>query len=363
MYLVRSTTSPTPTPTDRNPIVMRRRALIAAALGVTAAAALPAWAASAAETPDPDHTRSKNSWSECYTQTYEELQKLGSRYVTHEGALDRHTIMDSGMWLFAQARHLADRAEVKHQRAANRLAAEAGMFTAGCYIDFGNTHAATSLYHRAHTLCGPRDRDLSAFISAQANWVPMYDGRWHTVLNRTQNGILGVAEQYGGDALLMGHMHAARALAVLGRQREARDAVERAQRNVARVTNADGPHTALHYRSSKVHFASATTYAEIGEPERAAAARARAEADPSLGWIDRNLMQIGATQLETDTEFAARTIRMQVLGLPADAFNHCIKAEALRVMGKLKARQLTRHHETGPEVRRLGAYLQTVKVA
>lgn len=361
MYLVRSTSSSALE--VRNPIVMRRRALIAAALGLTGAAALPEWAASAAETPDADHTRARKSWADCYTGTYEELHTLGSRYVTHEGALERHTIMDSGLWLFAQAKHLAETADAKHERAGKRLAAEAAMFTAGCYIDFGNTGAATNLYSRAHGLCGTRDRDLAAFIAAQANWVPMYDGRWKTVLNRTQNSILGVAEQYGGDALLMGWMHNARALAVLGDKEGAADAVQTAQNNITRVTNADGPHTALHYRSSKVWFTSAAVYAEIGDAARAADARAHAEADPSLGWIDRNLMQIGAAQLDPDTEHAARAIRMQVLRLPADSFNHCIKAEALRVMGKLKARQLTRYNSSGSEVRALGQYLQTVKVA
>jgi hypothetical protein len=361
VYLVRSNN--TDPPTDRNPIVMRRRALIAAALGLTGAAALPDWAASAAETPDPDHTRSRNSWADCYSDTFQELHTLGARYVTHEGALDRHTIMDSGLWLYAQARHLADTAEPKHKRHGRRLAAEAAMFTAGCYIDFGNTKAATNLYSLAHGLCGPQDRDLAAFISAQANWVPMYDGRWNTVLNRTTNSILGVAEQYGGDALLMGWMHRARALAVLGDKEGAADAVHHAQSNIARVAGAEGAHTALHYRASKVWFASATTFAEIGDRDHAAEARARALADPSLGWIDRNLMQVGAAQLDPDPEAAARTIRMQVLRLPVDSFNHCIRAEALRVMGKLKAKQLTRHRATGPEVRRLGAYLQTVKVA
>lgn len=361
MYLVRSTN--TTALNLKDPIIMRRRALIAAALGVTTAAALPEWAANAAETPDADHTRSKNSWSDAYSQTYEELRGLGLRYVTHEGALDRHTIMDSGLWLFAQARYLADHADAKHQRPAKRLAAEAAMFTAGCYIDFGNTKAATSLYSRAHHLCGERDRDLAAFIGAQANWVPMYDGQWRRVLDRTTNSVLVTAEQYGGDALLMGWMHRARACAVLGDKSGAAEAVQTAQRNIDRVSGANGPHTALHYRASKVWFTSAATYAEIGEASLAAEARAQAEADPSLGWIDRNLMAIGAAQLEPDAEAAARHVRMQVLGLPADSFNHCIRAEALRIMGKLKARQLAQHRSTGAEVRRLGSYLQTVEVA
>lgn len=362
MYLVRFTNVPAPE-IAKDPIIMRRRELIAAALGMTTAATLPDWAASAAETPDTDHTRAKTTWSGAYSQAQEELEALGLRYVTHEGALDRHTIMDSGLWLFAQARHLADQAEPKDRRAARRLAAEAAMFTAGCYIDFGNTRAATNLYSRAHNLCGEQDRDLAAFISAQANWVPMYDGKWRTVLDRTTSSVIGVAEQYGGDALLMGWMHRARACAVLGDRAGAREAVETAQRNIARVPGADGPHTALHYRASKVWFTSAATYAEIGERELAEEARAQAEADPSLGWIDRNLMAIGAAQLERDSEAAARQVRMQLLQLPADSFNHCIRAEGLRVMGKLKARQLTQHKATGAEVRRLGSYLQSVKVA
>lgn len=341
---------------------MRRRALIAAALGLSAAA-LPGWAASAAETPDPDHTNSRDTWAQTYDKAALELDLLGARYVTHEGALDRSTIMDSGLWLFAQTKHLADTAAPQHKRRANRLAAEAAMFTAGCFIDFGNTHAAVNLYSRAHHLCGPQDGDLRAFIDAQANWVPMYDNKWRTVLSRTDSNILRSAERYGGDALLMGWMHRARALAVLGDREGALEALDTAQRNIARVPNADGPHTALHYRASKVWFASATTYAELGDKARHADARARAEADTSLGWIDRNLMLISAAQLDSDAEAAARHIRMLVLGLPRDSFNHCIKAEAQRITGKLKARQITRSNSTGREVTALGQYLQTVKVA
>ncbi|MFE2934882.1 hypothetical protein [Streptomyces sp. NPDC059278] len=359
MYLISSATRPDP---EMDPEIMRRRALIAAALGLPAAC-LPAWAASAAETPDKDHTLAKVSFGDAYGSALHELEALGSRYVTHAGALDRHTIMDSGLWLFAQSSLIASKAELKHKRHAKRLAAEAAMFAAGCYIDFGNTRAATELYSRAHNLCGEQDRDLRAFINAQANWVPMYSGQWRTVLRRSEH-IINEAEQHGGYGLLMGWVHQAHALAILGDKAAARESLRRAQANIPRVPGARSPQTALTYSATKVWFSSSTAYAELGDANLHSDAQNRALEDPSLGWIDQNLMKIGQAQLESDPEHAALRIRMQVLGLPRDAFNHCIKSEAMRVTGRLKARQITRPQRVaGKEVMALGQYLSTVKVA
>lgn len=359
MYLIVTNNQPPP---DKDPVVMRRRTLIAAALGMPAAA-LPAWAASAAETPDPDHTTARQSFGDAYASTLTELEILGARYVTHAGALDRHTIMDSGLWLFAQADLLATKAEPKHKRHARRLAAEAAMFAAGCYIDFGNERAATELYSKAHNLCGEKDRDLRAFINAQANWVPMYSGKWSTVLRRSGN-VIAEAEEHGGYGLLMGWCHQAHALANLGDRAGALDSLRHAQDNIARVSGANAPQTALGYNRTKVWFSSANVYAELGEADLQAEAQHQATSDPSLGWIDRNLMRLGEAQLDPDPEHAARRIRMHILGLPRDSFNHCIKADAERITGKLKARQLTRpQHVAGREVVALGQYLRTVQVA
>lgn len=348
---------------ELDPITMRRRALIAAALGLPTAAALPGWAASAATTPDSDHTLTRGTFQDAYSHACQELDTLGARYVTHAGALDRHTIMDTGLWLFAQTSALAAKAEPRHKRSAKRLAAEAAMFAAGCYIDFGNNHAATELYHKAHILCGDRDHDLRAFINAQANWVPMYSGRWLNVLQRSE-AVIREAEAHGGFGLLMGWVHHARAQAVLGDETGARESLRHAQDNIGRVPGANGPHTALHYSATKVWFCSSTTYADLGDAERQSEAQYRAMDDPTLGWIDRNLMRLGQAQLDPDPEHAARRIRMHILGLPRDSFNHCVKAEAERILGKLKAQQITgRGHTAGREVTALGNYLKTVQVA
>ncbi|MEV6400519.1 hypothetical protein AB0M39_38035 [Streptomyces sp. NPDC051907] len=359
MYLILPSHTPDP---ELDPVIMRRRTLIAAALGLPGAA-LPAWAASAAETPDSDATLLKASFGEAYGAALHELETLGARYVTHAGALDRHTIMDTGLWVFAQANLLAAKSELKHKRHAKRLAAEAAMFAAGCYIDFGNEHAATELYSRAHTLCGDGDRDLRAFIHAQANWVPMYSGQWRTVLRRSER-IIADAEQHGGFGLLMGWMHLAHAQAILGDKAGALDSLTRAQANISRVPGARSPQTALGYSATKVWFSSSTVYAELGDAARQGDAQHRALEDPTLGWIDRNLMRLGQAQLDPDPEYAARRIRMHVLGLPRDSFNHCIKAQAMRITGKLKAKQITRpQHAAGKEVIALGQYLNTVEVA
>lgn len=338
-----------------DPITMRRRAMIAALLGIPTAAALPTWAEAAARTPDIDHTTTRGSWATEFTAASWELDALGARYVTHEGALDRHTIMESALWLAAQLGVLAERAPAPHASAARRVAAEACALAAGCYIDFGNNRAATHLYDKGYLLADGHD-DLRAFIWTQWSWVPMYAGDWHKVIRRSDHAIR-TAERAGGFALLMGYAHRAKACAVLGNRTGALDALSRMEANIARVPAADAPHSALRYSQSKAWFAASTVYAELGDAQRQADAQHRALADPTLGWIDRNLMKLGQCSLDSDSEHAAHRIRLHVLGLPRDGFNHCVKAEAERLLG-----YLAREGGAGREVQAAQTYLRTVVV-
>lgn len=361
MYLVRSTNTPAPEIT-KDPITMRRRELIAAALGLASAAALPGWAASAAETPDGDHTHNTGSWDESYTSARHELDYLARHYVTEPGMTHHSQVRDSGLWLYAQANALCHGAPAARLNDARRLAAEAAAFAAGCYVDFGHMKAATDLYSRAHHAAGEGNPDLRAFISAQANWVPMYSGEWQKVLRRSDRLIV-TAERHGGPALLMAYTHRANAHAVLGNQAAARSDLESAQANIRRVPGAESPHHALHYSATKVWFSSAGAYAAMRDRYRHAEAQARAFADPSLGWMDRQLMKIGEATLDPDPEMAAHRIRFQLLGIPGDGFAYCVKADATKALARLKARQLAQYRSAGPEVNALGQYLTTVKVA
>jgi hypothetical protein len=338
-----------------DPIIMRRRALIAALLGIPTAAALPGWAEAAATTPDLDHTTTRGSWSETFTTASWELDRLGARYVTHEGALDRHTIMETGLWLAAQLRLLSERAPLHRASDARRVAAEAAAFTAGCYVDFGNDKAATDLYDKAYLLADGHD-DLRAFIWTQWNWVPMYQGHWDKVLRRSDQAIR-MAEQSGGFALLMGHAHRAKACAVFGNRQGALDSLHHIRANMGRVPGADAPHSALRYSLSKAHFSASTVYAELGDAERQSDHQYEAIQDPTLGWIDRNLMKLGQLSLDREPEHAAQRIRFHMLGLPRDSFNHCIKAEAERQLTRLASRR-----GAGREVRAAQQYLRTVVV-
>jgi len=360
VYLVRSTTAPVPL-TDKDPIIMRRRALIAAALGLTGAA-LPAWAASAAETPDSDHTHGTGSWEESFGRARHELDYLAHLYVTEPGMTNHGDVRDSGLWIYAQANALRDGAPTGRAAEARRLAAEAAAFAAGCYVDFGHMGAATDLYSRAHHAAGEAHPDLRTFISAQANWVPMYSGKWHTVLRRSE-GIIAAAERHGGPALLMGYTHRANARAVLGDKEGARDDLAAAQANIKRVPGSNAPHHALHYSATKVWFSSANAYAALGDGFRQSDAQHRALEDPTLGWMDRQLMRIGQATLDPDPEMAAHRIRFQLISIPGDGFAYCVKADAEKALARLKAKQLTRRNATGREVHALGQYLSTVQVA
>lgn len=338
-----------------DPIVMRRRAMIASLLGLTSAACLPAWAEAAAHTPDPDHTTTRGSWSNDFTSATWELDQLGARYVTHAGALDRHTIMESGLWLAAQLALLVERAPANRKHEARRMAAEASMFAAGCYIDFGNNKAATDLYDRAYTQAKEHP-DLRAFIWTQWSWVPMYQGKWSTVLRRSDMAIR-TAESAGGFGLLMGYAHRAKACSVLGNRQGATDALDHLRASMKRVPGADAPHSALRYSLSKAWFSASTVYAELGQADQQNDAQHAALEDPTLGWIDRNLMKLGQLSLDPDPEHAAHRIRFHVLGLPKDSFNHCVKAEAERQLDKL-----AKHRGAVPHVRLAKHYLSTVTV-
>lgn len=338
-----------------DPITMRRRAMIASLLGLTTAAALPGWAEAAAVTPDKDHTTTRGTWAGEFTSATWELDRLGARYVTHAGALDRHTIMETGLWLAAQLALLADRAPAARKAEARRVAAEASAFAAGCYIDFGNNHAATNLYDKAYLLAEGHN-DLRAFIWTQWNWVPMYQGEWRTVLRRSDQAIR-MAEQAGGFGLLMGYAHRAKACSILGNKDAALDSLDRMAASLHRVPGADAPHSALRYSLSKAWFSASTVYAELRDADRQSDAQHRALEDPTLGWIDRNLMKLGQLSLDPDPEHAAQRIRFHVLGLPSDAFNHCVKAEAERQLDKLAT-----HRGAAVQVRMAKHYLSTVTV-
>jgi hypothetical protein len=329
--------------------------MIASLLGVTSAAALPGWAEAAALTPDMDHTTTRGSWIRDFNEATFELDRLGARYVTHEGALDRHTIMESGLWLAAQFGILAERAPANRTKEARRMAAEACAFAAGCYIDFGNNKAATELYDRGYRFASAHP-DLRAFIWTQWNWVPMYRSEWSKVARRSDTAI-ALAEASGGFALLMGYAHRAKAHAVSGNRPGALACLEHMQANLARVPGADAPHSALRYSRSKAYFSASTVYAELGDAERQADAQAHALADPTLGWIDRNLMKLGQCALDPDPEHAAHRIRFHMLSLPRDSFNHCVKAEADRQLARLAGRR-----GAGSEVRMAQHYLSTVVV-
>lgn len=338
-----------------DPITMRRRAMIASLLGVTTTAALPSWAEAAARTPDMDHTTTRGSWAKDFTEASWELDALGARYVTHEGALDRHTIMETGLWLAAQLAVLTERAPANRRSEASRAAAEACAFAAGCYIDFGNNKAATDLYDKSYRLASDHP-DLRAFVFSQWNWVPMYRGEWHKVARRSDTAT-GLAEVSGGFGLLMGYAHRAKAHAVFGNTSQALSCLATMEANMARVPGADAPHSALRYSKSKAWFSASTVYAELGDAQRQEDAQYRALEDPTLGWIDRNLMKLGQCSLEPDPEQAAHRIRFHVLGLPADSFNHCVKAEADRLLNKLAGKR-----GAGREVKAAQQYLTTVVV-
>lgn len=359
MFLIK----PNASDPEMDPITMRRRALLAAALGLPTATSLPGWAEAAARTPDADHTRSGGGWRESYASTRHELDYLGAHYVTEPGMTTHADVRDSGLWLFAQANLLIEGAPPGHRGEAKRLAAEAAMFAAGCYVDFGHMSAATDLYHQAYQRCGSEHPDLRTFISCQANWVPMYSGRWQTVLARSDSAVRA-AERHGGYGLLMAYMHRAHAHAIFGNRQQALADLRTAQQNIARVPGCHAPHTALGYSATKVWFSSANAYAVLGEAEQHSAAQHRALEDPTLGWMDRQLMRIGQATLDPDPEHAAHRIRFQLLTIPGDGFAYCVKADAQKALARLKARQLTgQSRAAGPEVNMLGNYLNTVRVA
>ncbi len=361
MYLVPNPA--TPAPDDKDPETMRRRTMLATALGLSAAA-LPAWAEPAAATPDLDHTRHQGGWNESYTAARHELDYLAAHYVTEPGMTQHGSVRDSGLWLYAQAATLLKGAPHHRKGDARRLAAEAAAFAAGCYVDFGHMPAAAALYSLAGRIAGDAHPDLRVFISCQANWVPMYGGQWDTVLRRSETAA-AEAERHGGYGLLMAYMHRAHAHAMFGNREAARADLATARANLLRVPAATtAPHSALVYTGTKVHFSSANVYAAISDHHQQAEAQYHALADPTLGWMDRQLMQISEATLDPDPEHAAHRIRFQLVTIPSDGFAYCVKADAQKALARLKARQLTSSRQkAGPEVRTLGAYLSTVKVA
>jgi tetratricopeptide (TPR) repeat protein len=331
---------------------MRRRHLIAAALGIPASAALPAWAAQAADGPHADHTvTAETTWSDGYDRAREELDTLGLRYVTADGAASRDAITDNSLWLYAQAVALAGAAPAAQRHSARRLAAEAAMFTAGCHVDCGNEEAAADMYGRAHSIAGDTHPDLRAFILAQAQWVDMYSGDWARVLRRSPV-VLELADRHGGYGRMMGYAHYARALSIHGMRDKAVAAMDKAIDNAQSMPSAQQRPSALRYTASKTYFSCAMAAAELGLLDKYLAYCDAAVDGSSLGWIDRQLLDLGGHRLVTDPEHAAHRIRFQVQGLPSGTFSYCIRAEADRLLTALKQR-----NQPGREQAELEEYL------
>jgi hypothetical protein len=213
------------------------------------------------------------------------------------------------------------------------------MFTAGCHVDCGNEEAAADMYGRAHAIAGDTHPDLRAFILSQAQWVDMYSGDWARVLRRSP-AVLSLADQHGGYARMMGYAHYARALAIHGLRDKAVAAMERAIANAQDTPSAYQQHSALRYTASKTYFSCAMAAAELGLGHKYAYYKDHAVADVSLGWIDRQLLDLAGHRLVSDPEHAAHRVRFQVMGLPKDTFSYCIRSEASRLLTSLKQRNL-----------------------
>ena len=356
MHLVQTTN-----PQSEDPTVLKRRALIAAAIGVPAAA-LPTWANAAAHTPDPNHLANAHTWRTTADNLRNDLQRLATHYATNPHISDHQATRDSALWIYTQADQLTTATPRPAQPELHRLAADAAYMTAGCYIDIGHMQPAADLYQHArrHAANHP---DLTAWVDAQANWIPMYTGNWPAVL-RTANHAINTAHHNGGPGLLMGWTHRAHALAHYGQRDQARHALTQARRSLARVPASRAPHSALHYSASKLHFSSAGVYAALGDRDAHAEARALAYQDPQLGWMDRQIMDIAAAALDHDAEHAAHRIRMRLARIPHGDVAHCVKVEAENALASLKARQvLNGAGRAGREVNTLSTYLHQLTTA
>jgi transcriptional regulator with XRE-family HTH domain/tetratricopeptide (TPR) repeat protein len=240
---------------------------------------------------------------------------------------------------FLELRALLEQRQPAENRA--RLCRTAGI----ALVALGEHREARHWYHLGQLLAEETgDRALRAWLLAREAVIPFYFGAPAAALALAERARLVAGSTVCATAAWAPALEA-RALARMGRAREAQDAMTLAERAFARLTNVDTSDTAYGYTERQLVWHGGSMWAALGDTRRAQGALQSARELYAPGeHLDRALITMDeATSLVGVGEIsvACRETEMLLLGLPREHRTGIVISRARELLAAVPPRGCT----------------------
>jgi transcriptional regulator with XRE-family HTH domain len=223
-----------------------------------------------------------------------------------------------------------------------RIAAQLAGTTGIALVALGEHREARAWYHLGQLLAEETgDRALRAWLLAREAVIPFYFGAPAAALALAERARLVAGSAVCATAAWAPALEA-RALARMGRSREAQDALKLAHAAFARLSAADTSDTAYGYTERQLVWHSGSMWTTLGDTRRAQAAlqEARGMYAPSEH-LDRALIAMDEAQSLVavgEISVACRATESLLLGLPREHLTGIVVSRAREVLAAIPGR-------------------------
>ncbi|MGO4630481.1 helix-turn-helix domain-containing protein [Streptomyces sp. 2RAF24] len=237
---------------------------------------------------------------------------------------------------------LADRQPADVRARLCRIAAQLAGTTGIALVALGEHREARSWYHLGQMLAEETgDRALRAWLLAREAVIPLYFGAPAAALQLAERARLVAGSAVCATAAWAPALEA-RALARMGRAREAQDALALAEAAFARLGSADTSDTAYGYTERQLVWHSGSMWTTLGDTRRAQTAlqRARGLYSPTE-YLDQALISMDEAQSLVavgEVSVACRSTEALLLGLPPEHFTGIVISRAREVLAAIPVR-------------------------
>ncbi|MEU8760733.1 helix-turn-helix transcriptional regulator [Streptomyces sp. NPDC048659] len=238
---------------------------------------------------------------------------------------------------------LAERQPADVRARLCRIAAQLAGTTGIALVALGEHREARSWYHLGQSLAEETgDRALRAWLLAREAVIPFYFGAPAAALQLAERARLVAGSSVCATAAWAPALEA-RALARLGRAREAQDALALAEAAFARLGTADTSDTAYGYTERQLVWHGGSVWATLGDTRRAQAAlhRARGLYSPTE-YLDQTLISMDEAQSLVavgEVSVACRATERLLLALPSEHFTGIVISRAREMLAAIPVRE------------------------
>lgn len=237
---------------------------------------------------------------------------------------------------------LADRQAADVRARLCRIGAQLAGTTGIALVALGEHREARAWYHLGQLLAEEtNDRALRAWLLAREAVIPFYFGAPAAALALAERARLVAGSTVCATAAWAPALEA-RALARMGRHREAQDALALAQNAFERLGAADTSDTAYGYTERQLVWHSGSMWTTIGDTRRAQAALQKARGMyASTEYLDQALISMDeALSLVSvgEVSVACRSTESLLLGLPAEHLTGIVVSRAREVLAAIPGR-------------------------